>query len=111
MLYLVELDHVNPGTTPTPETGRTFIEQVIFPTLARAERLAAEGTILSGGAVVGQVALRFTVEANSTEEVDRIVTSLPVWTVAETKITPLISFGERREHVKTLLDRISARVS
>ena len=109
MLFLVELDRVNPGSTPTPESGRTFIEQVIFPTLDRAEQFAAEGTILSGGVVAGQVALRFIVEANSPEDVDRVVTSLPLWTVAETKVTPLISFAERREHVKDLLDRISAR--
>ncbi len=70
MLFLVELDRINPGSTPTPETGRTFIEQVIFPTLERGERLVAEGTILSGGAVVGEVALRFMVEADSLEDVD-----------------------------------------
>src|SRR5262245_52341498 len=110
MLFLVQLDRVNPGSTPTPEGGRTFIEQVIFPTLDRAEQLVAEGTILSGGAAVGEVALRFIVEAESSEHVDRIVTSLPLWTVAETKVTPLIAFGERREHVKTLLGRASAKV-
>jgi len=110
MLFLVELDRVNPGSTPTPEGGRTFIEQLIFPTLDRAEQLAAEGTILSGGVAVGEIALRFIVEADSSEHVDRIVTSLPVWTVAKTRVTPLISFGERREHVKTLLDRFSAKM-
>jgi len=110
MLFLVELDRVNPGSTPTPEGGQTFIEQLIFPTLDRAEQLVAEGTILSGGVAVGQIALRFIVEADSSEQVDRLVTSLPVWTVAETKVTPLISFGERREHVKILLDRFSAKM-
>ena len=110
MLFLVELDRINPGSTPTPESARTFIEQVIFPTLERAEQLVAEGTILSGGVVVGRVAVRFIVEADSSEHVDRIVTSLPVWTVAETKVTPLISFGERREHVQALLDRFSVKL-
>jgi len=110
MLFLIELDRVNPGSTPTPDGSRTFIEQVIFPTLDRAEQLVAEGTILSGGPVVGEVSLRFIVEADSSENVDRIVTSLPLWTVSKTKVTPLISFGERREHVKTLLNRASARV-
>ena len=83
---------------------------MIFPTLDRAEQFVAAGTILSGGVVLGQIALRFIVEAESAEDVDRIVTSLPVWTVAESKVTPLISFGERREHVKSLLQRISAKV-
>jgi hypothetical protein len=35
------MDHVKSGLTPTPEVGRTFIEQIIFPTLARAEQLLA----------------------------------------------------------------------
>ena len=38
MLFLVELDHVKSGLMPTPEAGRAFIEQSIFPTIARAER-------------------------------------------------------------------------
>src|SRR5262245_42388245 len=109
MLFLVELDRVNPGSTPTPEGGRAFIEQLIFPTLDRAEQLAAEAMILSGGVAVGEIALQSIIGADSSEHVDRLVTSLPVWTVAETKVTPLISFGERREHVKTLLERFSAK--
>jgi len=41
MLFFVELDHVKSGLPMTPEAGRTFIEQVILPTLARAEELVA----------------------------------------------------------------------
>jgi len=49
MLFLVELDNVKAGTLSTPETGRAFIEKVIFPTLTRAEELVKEKKILSGG--------------------------------------------------------------
>ena len=38
MLFLAELDHVKSGATLTPEAGRAFIDQVISPTLARAEQ-------------------------------------------------------------------------
>jgi hypothetical protein len=48
VLFLAELDHVKSGATLTPEAGRAFIEQVIFPTLARAEQLVAEKKILAG---------------------------------------------------------------
>jgi muconolactone delta-isomerase len=106
MLFLVELDHVKAGLS-TPEAGRAFIEQVIFPTLARADQLVAEKRILAGGPVVGRVALRFVVEADSSEHVDRIVTSLPLWPVAETRVTPLITFGERRTHVQQLLKSLA----
>ena len=107
MLFLVELDRVNPGTVVTPEAGRIFIQNVIFPTLARAEQLVAEKKILSGGAVLGRVALRFIVEADSLEQVDRMVESLPVWTIAETRVTPLVTFGARRQHVQELLDSLA----
>jgi muconolactone delta-isomerase len=107
MLFLVELDHVQSGNVPTPETGRTFIEQIILPTLARAEALVAEKRILSGGPVLGRVALRFIMEADSSEHVDRMITTLPVWRVAETRVTPLITFNERREHVTSLLEGLA----
>jgi muconolactone delta-isomerase len=107
MLFLVELDGVKSGATLTPEAGRAFIEQVIFPTLARGQQLVAETKILAGGAVVGRIALRFIVEADSSEEVDRLISSFPLWPVADTRVTPLITFAERRNHVQALLEHLA----
>jgi hypothetical protein len=104
MLFLVDLDHVKSGPPPTPESGRAFIERIIFPTLASAEQLIAEKKIVAGGPVAGRVALRLMIDAESLEQVDRIVSSLPPWTQAETRITPLITFAERRDHVQALLE-------
>jgi muconolactone delta-isomerase len=111
MLFLVELDHVKSGVMPTPEAGRAFIEQIIFPTLARARQLVAEKKIVAGGPVTGRIALRFIVEADSPQEVDRIITSLPLWTVADTRVTPLIEFSDRQIHVQMLLDMLTTRMS
>jgi hypothetical protein len=33
----------------SPEAARSFIEQAIFPTIARAERLIADKNIVAGG--------------------------------------------------------------
>ena len=107
MLFLVEIDHVKSGAPTTPEAGRAFVEQVIFPTLARAEQLITDEKILSGGAVIGRIALRFMVEAGSLAEVDQLVSSLPLWPLAETRITPLLSLGERRRHVQALMERLA----
>ena len=109
MLFLVEIDHVRTGPPPTPETGRVFIEQVIFPTLARAEQLVAEKRILAGGPIAGRIALRMMIDADSAEHLDRIVTSIPLWTQAETRITPLITFAERRSHIQTLLSSLGGK--
>jgi D-serine deaminase-like pyridoxal phosphate-dependent protein len=107
MLYLVELDHLKSGSLSTPEAGRAFIEGVIFPTLAQAELLVKEGKILSGGPVLGRIGLRFIAEADSAVELDRMLLSLPVWPVAETRVTPLIAFGERRDTTRDLLKRLA----
>src|SRR5271166_6465835 len=74
----------------------------------RAEQLVTEKKILAGGAVLGRVALRFIVEADSLPDLDRIVTSLPVWTVAETRVTPLIALNDRRIHVQSLLEGLAS---
>jgi len=109
MQFLVELDHVKSGAPVTPEATRSFIEQVIFPTIARAEQLIKEKKIVGGGPVAGRIALRFIAEAESSSQVDQLVTSLPLWPLAETRVTPLISFGERHEHVQKLLDGLQSR--
>ncbi len=109
MLFLVELDHVKTGLPATPEAGRAFIEQLIFPTLARAEQLVTEKKIVAGGPVAGRIALRLMIEAESLEQVDRIVSSLPIWAQAETRITPLVSLSERRSHVQALLDGLRGK--
>jgi hypothetical protein len=108
MLYLVELDHVKSGQLLPPEAGRTFIQQIILPTLARAEELANEKKILAGGPVVGRIALRFIVEAESLPDVDQMISGLPIWPLVETRVTPLISFADRRNSVQALMERLVA---
>ena len=61
---------------------------------------------MAGGPVAWRIALRFIAETDSLQDVDRIVSILPIWPVAETRITPLIAFADRRNTVQALLDRI-----
>jgi muconolactone delta-isomerase len=109
MQFLVELDHVKSGAPLTPDAARSFIEQVIFPTIARAEQLVTEKKILAGGPVAGRIARRFVMEADSASHVDQLVTSLPLWPLADTRVTPLISLGERRQHAQHLLENLGPR--
>src|SRR5262249_9966259 len=109
MLFLAELDYVRSGPPPTPEAGLAFIEQVILPTLARAEQLVAEKRIAAGGPVIGRPALRLMVEADSLEEADHVISSLPLWAVAETRVTPIIPFADRRSHVEAVRERLRGR--
>ena len=107
MKFLVELDHHNTGQPFTQDTARAFIEGIIFPTLARAQELAQEGRIVAGGPVAGRIALRMIMEVESAQELDQLVSSIPLWTVADTRVTPLIEFSDRRAHIQTFLERIT----
>jgi hypothetical protein len=111
MLFLVELDHVKSGATLTPEAGRTFIQEVILPTLARAEVLVAEKKIVAGGPVLGRIALRFIVEVASPQEADRVVSSLPLWPLAETRVTPLVELSDRRNSVQVIVEDLNQRMT
>ena len=107
MKFLVELDHVKTGQPLTQDTARSFIEGIIFPTIARAEQLMQEGRIVAGGPVAGRIAIRFIAEVETAQQLDQLVSSLPLWTVAETRVTPLIDFSDRRDHIQTLLQRMT----
>lgn len=109
MLFLIELDHIKSGQLLTPEQGRIFIEQVILPTLERTEKLIAEKKIVSGGPVAGQIALRFIIEADSLQEADKLVSSIPLWSLSDTRITPLVSFAERRDSLQALLENLRSK--
>jgi muconolactone delta-isomerase len=106
MKFLVELDHIKTGQPFTEDTGRVLIENIILPTLAKAEQLAQQGRIIAGGPVAGRIALRFIAEVETSQQLDQIITGLPLWTVADTRVTPLIDFSDRRAHVQMLLQRV-----
>ncbi len=107
MKFLVELDHVKTGQPFTEDGARSFVEGIIYPTIAKAEQLAQEGRIVAGGPVLGRIALRFIADVETAEQLDQLISSLPLWLVAETRVTPLIDFRDRRAHVQALLQRFS----
>ena len=109
MKYLVELDHHKTGQPLTEDTARAFVERIIFPTLARAKELVQEGRIVAGGPVAGRIALRFIADVESPQQLDQLVYSLPMYTVADTRVTPLIEFGDRHAHVEALFQRMTKR--
>ena len=107
MRFLVELDHIKTGQPLTQDAARSFIEGIIFPTIARAEQLVQEGHIVAGGPVAGRIAIRFIAEVETAQELDQLISSLPLWTVADTRVTPLIDFKDRRAHIQALLERMT----
>ena len=109
MQYLVQLKLSSSARPMTPEEGVAFIEQFIFPTLELCKKLQEEKKIAAGGPVSGAVALALIVNAESAQELDDLITSLPVWPRMETEVTPLTTFDARRQSLLHLLEALKAQ--
>jgi muconolactone delta-isomerase len=105
MKFLVEIDHPKTGQWLDEAASQVFVQQVVIPTLERAESLIAQGCILAGGPVAGSIALRFVAEVESAQHLDALVSSMPLWAVAYTRVTPLIEFSDRREILQRCMPR------
>ena len=110
MKYRVQMKLASSSRPSTPQEGIAFIEQIILPTLELCKKLEAEKRIVAGGPVSGSVALSLLVNAESAQEVDDLVTSLPVWPRMETTVTPLNSFEGRMQTVRTRLNELKQQL-
>lgn len=108
MNYLVQLKLANSTRPTTEQQGIAFIEQFILPTLELCKRLEAEKKILAGGPESGSVAISLIVSAGSAQDLDALITGLPVWPLMETTVTPLNSFDGRAQAVRARLEQLQA---
>ena len=107
MNYLV---HLKLAERPaTPQEGIVFIEQFILPTLELCKKLEAQKKIVAGGPLSGAIALSLVVNAESAQELDDLISSLPVWPRMETTVTPLSSFDSRMQAVRARLSQLKTQ--
>ena len=109
MQYLVQLKLSSSARPMTPQDGIAFIEQFIFPTLEICKELQEEKKIAAGGPMSGAIALALIVNAESAQELDDLITSLPIWPRMETKVTPLTTFDARRQSLTIRLEALKAQ--
>jgi len=107
MNYLVHLELAE--RPATPQEGVTFIEQFILPTLELCKELVNRKKIIAGGPLSGAIALSLIVTAESAQELDDVVSSLPVWPRMETTITPLTTFDGRIQTVRARLAQLKTQ--
>lgn len=107
MNYLVQLKLAS--RPDTPQEGIVLIEQFILPTLELCKRLETEKRIVAGGPVSGAVALSLIVSAESVQELDDLITSLPVRQRMETTVTPLTTFDARMQTVRARLEQLKTQ--
>ena len=84
------------------EDAVEILENLVLPTFEEIEELESEGALV-GGIPVGERALAFIIEADSHDDVDRILRSLPLWGAMEWEVTPLQDFQSRSQQEAEIL--------
>ena len=110
MQYLVEMKLADSGRSTSPQEGLSFIEQYVLPTLELCKKLQGEKKIVAGGPVGGAIALALVVRAESIQELDELIESLPIWPRMETSVIPLTSFDGRMAALRPRLERLRAKL-
>ena len=106
MQYLVTEELIDPGPQLPPDQLVGIMRQWILPSMDALIDLKSEGKIIAGGLPVGERALVLIFEAESNEELDSILQGLPLWGLAEWKVTPLETLegrtGRDRQYIEQL---------
>ena len=79
MQYLVQMKLAAYSRPKTPQEGAAFMAGYIFPSLEMCKRLEAERKILAGGPMSGTIGIALIVQAETAQEFDELIESLPVW--------------------------------
>ena len=109
MRFLVTLDGSNVAAMP-PERLVHVFDQMIIPGIEQLARWEQEGRI-HGGSYTGGRGGVFIIDADSSDEVDQLVTSLPHWGLVKVDVKPLISASASLERAQAQRQRLQERVS
>lgn len=90
------------------EEAIEMLENIVIPAFEELEDLESEGALV-GGVPIGERALAFIVEAESHEDVDRTLRSMPIWNVLEWEVTPLVDFESRAKQERDVLKDLKKR--
>jgi len=106
MQCLVEMKLATHSRPNSPEDGIAFLEGYIFPSLEMLNKLEEEKKVIAGGPMTGTIGIALMVKAESAQELDELLASLPVWPLMETAVTPLTTFQGRSAAVRPRLERL-----
>jgi hypothetical protein len=103
--YLVEMSFAPIATLLSPQEVVAFAERFALPTLEGLEKLAAAGRIVAGGPALASVGFAFIARAASPQELEEMVTGLPLWARAQTRVVPLGTFESRAATIRGRLQK------
>ena len=105
MRFLVTIDGSELGRGMPPEQLAQVVDQMVVPSLERLARWEEEGRIHGGGYTAARGGV-FMVDADSSEEVDQLVSSLPYWGLVDVEVKPLIPTSALLERGRAVRQRL-----
>jgi len=109
MRFLVTIDGTDVGVGMPPERLGQVLDQMVVPGVEKLAQWEEEGRIHGGGYTAAR-GVAFIIDAESSEEVDQLVTSLPHWGLVKVDVQPLISHSTLLERARAMRQRLQERV-
>ena len=109
MRFLVTIDGSDIGVGMPPERLAQVIEQMVTPSLEQLAQWEQEGRMHGGGYTAARGGV-FMMDADSSEEVEQLLTSLPYWGLVKVEVKPLISTSSMLERSRAVSQRLQERV-
>ncbi len=109
MRFLVTLDGSDLGVGMPPERLGQVLDQMVIPGIEKLAQWEQEGRIHGGGYTAARGGV-FMIDADSSDEVDQLVTSLPHWGLIKVDVKPLISTSSMLERGRAMRQRLQERV-
>jgi muconolactone delta-isomerase len=108
MRFVVTLDGSGVAAIPPEQLGQV-LDQMVIPGLEQLAQWEDEGRIHGGGYPAGRGGV-FMIDADSIEEVDQLVASLPHWPLITVDVKPLTSTSAVLERARAVRQRAQERV-
>jgi muconolactone delta-isomerase len=109
MRFLVTIDGSDIGAGMPPERLAQVMDQMVVPSLEQLDQWEQEGRVHGGGYTAARGGV-FIIDADSSEEVDQLVTSLPYWGLVEVDVKPLVSSNAVLERARAMNQRLQERM-
>jgi muconolactone delta-isomerase len=94
-LYFVTMDLEKPADPRLPvEQLANIVREAILPTVEPLIPLRAQAKLVTGGYLVGEGTMVFVFEADSEEEVRKVLKGLPLWGLVTTEVKRMRALGE-----------------
>jgi len=109
MRFVVTIDGSDMAVGRPPEQLAKVVEQMVVPSLEQLAQWEQEGRVHGGGYTAARGGV-FIMDADSSEEVEQLLTSLPYWGLVKVDVKPLISNSALLERARAMGQRLQERV-